>query len=99
MFIVIGPVPPEINPVSIDDQIIHCSLSAENGTTFTSVNPATGETWAEVPEASEADVNRAVEAAHRAFSEGPWSTLTPTARGKMLRRLAEILAEHSEPLG
>ena len=74
-------------------------VDAENGTTFTSVNPATGETWAEVPEASEADVNRAVEAAHRAFSEGPWSTLTPTARGKMLRRLAEILAEHSEPLG
>ena len=74
-------------------------VDAENGTTFTSVNPATGETWAEVPEASEADVNRAVEAAHRAFSEGPWSTLTPTARGKMLRRFAEILAEHSEPLG
>ncbi len=74
-------------------------VDAENGTTFTSVNPATGETWAEVPEASEADVNRAVEAAHRAFNEGPWSTLTPTARGKMLRRLAEILAEHSEPLG
>ena len=74
-------------------------VDAENGTTFTSVNPATGETWAEVPEASEADVNRAVEAAHRAFNEGSWSTLTPTARGKMLRRLAEILAEHSEPLG
>ena len=74
-------------------------VNAENGKTFTSVNPATGETWAEVPEASEADVNRAVEAAHRAFSEGPWATMTPTARGKMLRRLAEVLAEHSEPLG
>ncbi len=74
-------------------------VDAENGATFTSVNPATGETWAEVPEASEADVGRAVEAAHRAFSEGPWSTMTPTARGKMLRRLAEVLAEHSEPLG
>ena len=74
-------------------------VDAENGATFTSVNPATGQTWAEVPEASEADINRAVEAAHRAFSEGAWATMTPTARGKMLRRLAEVLAEHSEPLG
>ncbi len=74
-------------------------VGAENGETFTSVNPATGQTWAEVPEASEADIDRAVEAAHRAFSEGAWATMTPTARGKMLRRLAEILAEHSEPLG
>ncbi|MHC8597454.1 aldehyde dehydrogenase [Arenicellales bacterium IMCC55707] len=72
---------------------------AENGATFTSVNPATGETWAEVPEASERDVNRAVEAAHRAFKDGPWSKLTPTARGKMLRRLADVLATHSETLG
>ena len=72
---------------------------AENGATFTSVNPATGETWAEVPEASEYDVNRAVEAAHRAFKEGPWSKLTPPARGKMLRRLADVLATHSETLG
>ena len=74
-------------------------VGAENGETFTSVNPATGQTWAEVPEASEADIDRAVEAAHRAFSEGAWATMTPTARGKMLRRLAEILAEHSESLG
>ena len=74
-------------------------VDAENGATFTSVNPATGQTWAEVPEASEADINRAVEAAHHAFSEGVWATMTPTARGKMLRRLAEVLAEHSEPLG
>ena len=74
-------------------------VDAENGATFTSVNPATGQTWAEVPEASEADINRAVEAAHHAFSEGAWATMTPTARGKMLRRLAEVLTEHSEPLG
>ncbi|MAK33726.1 MAG: carnitine dehydratase [Acidiferrobacter sp.] len=74
-------------------------VDAENGATFTSVNPATGQTWAEVPEASETDINRAVEAAHHAFSEGAWATMTPTARGKMLRRLAEVLAEHSEPLG
>ena len=45
------------------------------------------------------DVDRAVQAAHKAFTEGPWSTMTPTARGKLLRRLAAKLAEHSEELG
>ena len=49
---------------------------AQDGATFTSINPATGEAWAQIPEASEADVNRAVEAAHRAFTEGPWSRTT-----------------------
>jgi acyl-CoA reductase-like NAD-dependent aldehyde dehydrogenase len=74
-------------------------VDSQDGNTFASINPATGEAWAEVPEASEADVNRAVEAAHRAFTEGPWSSMTATARGKLMRRLAEVLSEHSESLG
>jgi acyl-CoA reductase-like NAD-dependent aldehyde dehydrogenase len=72
---------------------------AEGGKTFESVNPATGAVWAEIPEASEADVNRAVEAAHRAFLEGPWSKTTPSERGRSLRKLADLLAENSELLG
>jgi len=74
-------------------------VDSQDGKTFTSTNPATGKAWAEVPEASEADVNRAVEAAHRAFTEGPWSSMTATARGKLMRRLADALSEHSESLG
>jgi len=74
-------------------------VDSQDGKTFTSINPATGKAWAEVPEASEADVNRAVEAAHRAFTEGPWSSMTATARGKLMRRLADVLGEHSESLG
>ena len=38
-------------------------------------------------------------AAHRAFSTGPWSKMTPTERGKCLRKLGDLLAEKSEPLG
>jgi aldehyde dehydrogenase (NAD+) len=52
-----------------------------------------------VPEADEVDVDTAVKAAHRAFTEGPWSTMTATERGKLLRRLGDVLAEHSESLG
>ena len=52
-----------------------------------------------VPEADEIDVDIAVKAAHRAFTEGPWSTMTATDRGKLLHRLGDVLAEHSELLG
>jgi acyl-CoA reductase-like NAD-dependent aldehyde dehydrogenase len=74
-------------------------VEAENGESFESINPATGEAWATVPAASAADVDRAVQAAHRAFSEGEWSSMLPTQRGKLLRRLGDLLAEHSEALG
>lgn len=74
-------------------------VDASDGRTFTSMNPSTGDDWSEIPEASAADVNRAVEAAHRAFTQGEWATALPTARGRYLRRLAELLAQKSEELG
>ncbi len=74
-------------------------VSASTGETFDSVNPATGLVWARVPEASAQDVNDAVLSAHKAFSAGPWSTMSPSQRGHCLRRLADLLIEHSEELG
>ena len=74
-------------------------VDAGDGATFDSVNPANGAPWARFPAAGESDVDRAVRAAHRAFSEGPWSKTTPSERGKLLRKLADLLAEHSEGLG
>ena len=67
-------------------------VDAADGRTFTSMNPSTGDDWSEIPEATAADVNRAVEAAHRAFTQGEWATALPTARGRYLRRLADLLA-------
>ena len=72
---------------------------ASDGALFDSVNPATNKVWARIPEATAEDVDRAVKAAHYAFSKGPWSKMTPTERGKILRRLAELLADKSEDLG
>jgi len=74
-------------------------IDAADGCCFTSMNPATGEDWAEIPEATATDVDRAVKAAHRAFTEGEWARALPTARGKYLRRLADLLADKSEELG
>ena len=74
-------------------------VDAGDGKTFPSINPASGETWAEIPEATEADVDDAVKAAHHAFTAGPWADATPTDRGRYLRKLADLLADKSEELG
>ena len=67
-------------------------------TTFDSVNPATRAVWAKMPAASAADVDRAVQAAHRALSEPAWAALTASARGKLLYRLADLVAENAQQL-
>jgi len=74
-------------------------VDASDGRSFESHNPATGEAWAEIPEATAGDVDRAVAAAHRAFTDGEWANELPTARGRYLRRLADLLADRSEELG
>jgi len=74
-------------------------VQAADGAQFDSINPTTGTVWARIPEATASDVDRAVEAAHRALYEGSWGRLTPTARGHCLRRLGDLLATHSEALG
>ena len=73
-------------------------VGASDGKFFESSNPATGQIWATVPEATEQDVNRAVEAAANALN-GEWGKMTPTQRGKCIGRLGELLAENSEKLG
>ena len=74
-------------------------VDAQDGKCFESINPATGESWAVIPEASAADVDAAVQSAYQAFTTGDWSTMLPTQRGKLLRRLGDLLAENSELLG
>ena len=74
-------------------------VDAADGGCFESIDPSTGEAWAMVPEATAADVERAVKAAERAMYEGPWASMTPTERGKYLRRLGDLLADKSEDLG
>ncbi len=73
-------------------------VDASDGARFDSVNPATGAVWATVPEATSADVDAAVDAAEAALN-GEWGAMTPTARGKCLRRLGDLLAAHSEAIG
>lgn len=74
------------------------SLAARSGKIFESINPYTGRVWATVPEADEEDVDAAVRAARQAFDEGPWGKMTGTERARLMRRLAELIAENAEEL-
>ena len=74
------------------------AVQARDGGSFESIDPSTGQVWARIPAATEEDVNEAVEAAHQALS-GPWGDMTPSMRGKLLGKLADLLAEHSETIG
>jgi len=73
-------------------------VDSENKKTFKSLNPENNEPWAVVPEASEKDVNKAVEAAQKAF-EGKWTKLMPRERANYLRAIANQLRENAEKLG
>lgn len=71
----------------------------ENGSdTFDSINPATGEVWAKMPEAKEDDVNRAVQAAKTALNSNEWKKLSATQRGKLLYKLADLIEIHAHEL-
>ena len=65
-------------------------IDSENKKTFESLNPENNEPWAVVPEASAKDVNKAVEAAQKAF-KGEWPKLMPRERAKYLRAIANQL--------
>ena len=70
-----------------------------DGQVVETIDPATGEAWATFACASAADVERAVAAARRALWAPAWRELSPSARGRLLYRLADLIVEHAETLG
>ncbi|ANI12758.1 Acyl-CoA reductase [Pseudomonas citronellolis] len=73
-------------------------LDALSGKTFESLDPSSAQPWALLPDAAEEDVERAVQAAQKAFDDPAWRKLSATARGKLLRRLGDLIAENREHL-
>ncbi len=67
-------------------------VDPQSGDWFESVNPFTAAPWALIPRGSKPDIDRAVAAARTAFYRSDWRGLTATARGAMLRRLADLIA-------
>jgi aldehyde dehydrogenase (NAD+) len=68
------------------------------GQWFDSIDPYRGQAWARIPRGCAQDVGRAVAAASLAMREGPWAEMTATQRGKLMLRLAELVAQNAERL-
>src|SRR3954453_15906326 len=73
-------------------------VDSVSGKTFSTVNPATGQTICQVAEADKADVDLAVKAARHAFESGPWSKMNASERGRLLHKLADLIEKHQEEL-
>lgn len=67
---------------------------ASDGRRFPTINPANGETLAEVARGTAADIDRAVASARAAFNDGRWSRIAPAARKETLLRLAALIRQH-----
>jgi aldehyde dehydrogenase (NAD+) len=72
-------------------------VEAASGKVFETRNPANGELLAEVAEGDKEDIDRAVEAARRAFN-GPWSKFKPFERQNLLLKLANLVEQHFDEL-
>ena len=71
-------------------------VEAASGKTFATYNPATGEVLAQIAEGDREDIDRAVKAARSAFETGRWSQLTPSERGRLIWKLADLLEDNLE---
>jgi acyl-CoA reductase-like NAD-dependent aldehyde dehydrogenase len=73
-------------------------VQAADGRTFSTFDPATGREIAVVAQAGAEDVARAVAAARNAFESGPWKTLPPSERSRLIGALADAIETHQEEL-
>jgi aldehyde dehydrogenase (NAD+) len=71
---------------------------AASGETFQSIDPSTGEAFAEVAKAGKEDVRRAAEAARDAFDEGPWPRMRGRDRAKALLAVADGIKQAAKEL-
>ncbi len=73
-------------------------VEAASGKAFETIDPSTGQVLARVAEGDSEDINRAVTAARKAFESGPWPKMTPSQRGRLLWKVAELIEQHAGEL-
>jgi phenylacetaldehyde dehydrogenase len=72
--------------------------NAQGGETFEVFDPATENVIAHVADCKKPDVDLAVAAARKAFDTGPWASMSPSARGKILWKIGDLILENLEEL-
>jgi aldehyde dehydrogenase (NAD+) len=73
-------------------------VESATGDYFESDDPFQGQPWALIPRGNAQDADRAVRAAHEALTKGPWSRMTATQRGALLRRLGDLIGPEARRL-
>lgn len=94
-----------LEPSSVQSKVKHTEcfidgkwVPAASGKTFATINPATEEEIAQVAEGDAEDIDRAAQAARRAFEKGPWSKMDARDRGRLIYRLADLIEEELDEL-
>lgn len=73
-------------------------VDATSGETFSVIDPATGREIGSVAAGDKADVDTAVKAARNAFEGGPWATMSPSSRGRMLHHIGDLILDNLDEL-
>ena len=73
-------------------------VAPASGDYIETVDPFTAKPWALVPRGNAEDADRAIRAAHRAFTEGPWGKMHPSARGRIIQRFGDLIEENADAL-
>ena len=73
-------------------------VGAQSGETYEIVDPATEQPFATVPKGGVADAERAVQAARKAFDEGPWPRKLAVERSELLHAVADKIRERADEL-
>ena len=74
------------------------AVEAKNGSTFDSINPATGKVMTKTAAGSSSDIDAAVSAGRTAFNSGVWANASPSDRKVTLLKLADLIDNNTEEL-
>jgi len=75
------------------------NVPPQTGAYFDTVEPFSGQTWAQIARANDDDADAAIRSAHAAFESPEWHDITATRRGAILRKLADLIVENADHLG
>ncbi|MGY1495785.1 aldehyde dehydrogenase [Streptomyces sp. QTS52] len=73
-------------------------VDPDGGEWLDTYDPYRGEPWAQIPRGNGEDVSRAVSAADRAMTDGPWASLSASQRGKIMRNIGDLVVKNAERL-
>src|SRR5438094_1361183 len=74
------------------------SAAPSSGQSLPTEDPYTGKAWAHIARGSVNDVAAAVSAAKKALTQGPWPSLSPSERGRLLWKVADRISANAERL-